>query len=799
MGLFLITASTLMLQIIETRILSVILWYHLAFFAISMAMFGLTAGALWVFTQKDRFTFDNLPYYLAIFSLAYAVATVLSILLQMTLALTFTGSTGFISMIFLAVYLAVPNFFAGLTISLALTRSPYPIGLVYGVDLMGAAVGCFGVLFLLNYMDGPSAILWVAVIAVVASFLFTCAGLDEDFRQKNSVSNFFRHRTLIFSGIIALAIFNSIGNHSIKPIVVKGRVERPMPAFLYEAWNSFSRVTVTGRKEVPVSMWGPSPTMPSWKFEQCYMTIDGDAGTPIYRFRGDLKEMEFLKFDVTNLAYFLPNMKRAAIIGVGGGRDILSARLFGIEEIMGIELNPIFIRLLTRHPNLSTFSGFTELKGVNLINDEARSWFARNNERFDLIQMSLVDTWAATGAGAYSLSENGLYTLEAWHTFLERLTSQGVFTVSRWYLSNELLETGRMLSLAVASLFEMGTEEPKRHIFMASSQNIATLIVSRAPFSTESLKKLENTVARYQYDVIVSPMNGAKSKALRNILNVTNRAQLDRYTDSLDLDITPATDDRPFFFNQLKFSRIFQISRKGHCGGVISGNLIASQALLTIFLISVILVLGTIVLPMRSALKDVGSRLVYGGTIYFFLIGLGFMMVEIALLERLSLFLGHPIYSLSVVLFSLILMTGVGSMFSDKVFLDNSFKFIVWSLTTGGYLALLPLWLPSLLLAWDNVSLLWRGLLCIVIIAPAGFLMGFGFPTGIRLSSAIDIRPTPWFWGINGAAGVLAASIAVFMSIAFGISTALLIGALCYPLLIPAALAIGFNKTRKSL
>jgi hypothetical protein len=202
---------------------------------------------------------------------------------------------------------------------------------------------------------------------------------------------------------------------------------------------------------------------------------------------------------------------------------------------------------------------------------------------------------------------------------------------------------------------------------------------------------------------------------------------------------------------------------------------------------------------MRSALKDVGSRLVYGGTIYFFLIGLGFMMVEIALLERLSLFLGHPIYSLSVVLFSLILMTGVGSMFSDKVFLDNSFKFIVWSLTTGGYLALLPLWLPSLLLAWDNVSLLWRGLLCIVIIAPAGFLMGFGFPTGIRLSSAIDIRPTPWFWGINGAAGVLAASIAVFMSIAFGISTALLIGALCYPLLIPAALAIGFNKTRKSL
>jgi hypothetical protein len=764
-----------------------------------MAMFGLTAGALWVFEQKDRFTPETLPYYLSYFSLAYAVATVFSLLLQMTLALALPRSvTGIIALGFLAVYLAVPYFFAGLTISLALTRSPYPIGRVYGVDLLGAAIGCFGVLFLLNYVDGPSAILWVAVIAAAASLLFAW-GVSSELQVQNSRSGFFRQRALIFIVLTALAIFNSFGSQGISPIIIKGKVEKPPSAMLHVAWNSFSRVGLYDQGKAPAFMWGPSPVMPSsWKIEQFYMTIDGDAATPIYRFKGDFKDLEFLKYDVTNLAYFLPNVKRAGIIGVGGGRDVLSARLFGVEEIKGVEINPILIGLLTRHPQVSTFAGFKGLQGAQLINDEARSWFARHNETFDLIQMSLVDTWAATGAGAFTLSENGLYTLEAWRTFLQKLTPQGVFTVSRWYTPNEQLETGRMISLAVASLLEMGAQDPKRHIFVASSRNIATLVLSRNPLSAESLGELEQAVARYNYGVLVSPTSGTSSVVLQNILNCSELSQLRDYTEALDLDLSPATDDRPFFFNQLKFSRLFRLPQniKTQSGGVLSGNLIASMTLLTIFVISFILVLCVIVIPMWSAVQDVGTRLAFGGTAYFFLIGMGFMMVEIALLQRLSLFLGHPIYSLSVVLFSLILMTGLGSMVSDKARLNNSCKFIVWSLTTGGYLVLLPYWLPKILLAWDNAPLMWRGLLCVAVIAPAGFLMGFGFPTGMRLASAFDTRPTPWFWGINGAAGVLAASAAIFVSLAYGIGTALLVGGLCYPLLIPAALIIGFHGRR---
>lgn len=180
-------------------------------------------------------------------------------------------------------------------------------------------------------------------------------------------------------------------------------------------------------------MWGPSPLFFSnaKPLLQRFLNIDGDAGTPAYRFTGNKNELEFLKYDVMNLAYFLPNRRRAAIIGVGGGRDMMSASVFGIRDITGIEINPIFVKLLTQEPGFVDFTNLNKLEGAKFVVDEGRSWFARPNNAFDVIQMSLIDTWAATGAGAFSLSENGLYTVQGWKTFLNRLTPQGVFTVSR--------------------------------------------------------------------------------------------------------------------------------------------------------------------------------------------------------------------------------------------------------------------------------------------------------------------------------------------------------------------------------
>jgi hypothetical protein len=231
-------------------------------------------------------------------------------------------------------------------------------------------------------------------------------------------------------------------------------------------------------------------------------------------------------------------------------------------------------------------------------------------------------------------------------------------------------------------------------------------------------------------------------------------------------------------------------------GGIRRGNLVATATLIILFLISLALVVVSILFPLRHAVRDVGGRLAVGGTLYFLLIGIGFMMIEIGLLQRMSVFLGHPVYSLSVLLFTLILATGIGSLVSDILPLDSRPRFLIWALFTGAYVAALTHWLPSVFVAFDSASLFSRAILCVITIAPAGLLLGFGFPTGMRLISAIDRRPTPWFWGVNGAAGTLAATVAVASSIAFGIGTTLATGAICYVLLIPTVLLfISSGKT----
>jgi spermidine synthase len=796
-GLFLITSCTLMLQVIQTRILSVVAWYHLAFLAISMAMFGLTAGAVWVYLRHDRFTEKTLSYDLSCYSAAFGVATGLCLMIQMTLAPIVIRSMASIwTWAELALCMSIPLFFSGIVVSLALTRSPFPVGRVYGVDLLGAAVGCSGVLLLLNITDGPSAILWIAALAAAGALFFARSGIGTAPLTTSSLRFIFERRKTIFALLVGCALLNSATDYGLQPLVAKGRFEGGN-SHIFREWNTFSRVAVYPTTNKEPALWGPSPKFNSkhLAIDQRSLNIDGDAATTAFRFDGNLQEVAFLKYDVTNLAYHLPGRKRAAVIGVGGGRDVLAAAVFGFRDITGIEINPIFVRLLTSEPRFADFTNLSHLEGLKLIVDEGRSWFARTDQTFDVIQMSLIDTWAATGAGAFSLSENGLYTVEAWKIFLNRLTADGVYTVSRWYNKDDPSETGRMLSLAVAALMEMGVREPKRHVFLVSSGSIANLIVAREPFSLSDLEALHDVAAFYEFQVLVSPDLESRSGILGTIAEVRGRKELEDYTAGQTFDLTPSTDDRPFFFNQVPVNNPLQAlyiasglvasDVSQGTGGIRQGNLVATATLLILFLISLALVMATIVIPLRPAIKDVGSKLVFGGTLYFFLIGIGFMAVEIGLLQRMSVFLGHPIYSLSVLLFTLILATGIGSILSDKIVLDRRWKFGTWAMMAGLYMISLPFWLPGMLLAFDSSTLLTKAMACVATITPAGLLMGFGFPTGMRLVALVDRKPTPWFWGINGAAGVLASIAAIASSIAFGISVTLTIGAVCYLLLIP--------------
>jgi hypothetical protein len=709
----------------------------------------------------------------------------------------------------LVLSMSIPFFFSGLVVSLALTRSPYPVGRVYGVDLLGAAVGCFGVLLLLNLCNGPSAVLWTAEIAATGAVLFSRSGALVEPPTRPWLAGLLRRRVAWLVLLAAAAMLNTLDERrlGLYPVFAKGTFQLgALPWF--ERWNSFSRVIAyppTPPRATP-AMWGPSPTFAGrdWLLSQSLLNIDGDAGTTAYGIAGDLRRAQFLRYDLTNLAYHLPNRRSAAIIGVGGGRDVLSARVFGIPDVTGVEINPVFVDLLLREPRFRDYVGLHRLDGVSLVVDEARSWFARGERPFDVIQMSLIDTWAATGAGAFTLSENGLYTTEAWRIFLRRLSPHGVLTVSRWYSPDDLVETGRMVSLAVAALLTSGARSPKEHIFVAGSSSfegerrrIATLVLSRSGFTAAELESLKAATARLQFDPLIVPGEKSASEALDRIVGAPTLLELERYTGSFRLDLTPPTDDRPFFFNQLPLHRAAQVvalAVAGRAPGVGRGNLYATVTLVVLFVISLGFIVAAIVVPLRPALRDVGTRLAIGGTAYFMLIGIGFMLIEIGLLQRFSVFLGHPIYSLSIVLFSLILSTGLGSLLSDHLRIEPKARFTLWAVVTGGYLLSQGLWVPSLLLSLESSSLGLRGLVCVAVIAPAGLLMGFGFPTGMNFITAVDRRPTPWFWGINGASGVLASTVAVACSVAYGIGATLALGAVCYLLLIPAAWVLGFPR-----
>lgn len=804
LGVFLVTAATLVLQIVETRILSVVSWYHIAFLVVGLAMFGITAGAVRVYTDAKRFSAENLYRELAYNSHALGILIAAALIVQMAVPIVGWREpvANFAAWFVVSVTVAMPFYFSGVVVSLALTRSPFPIGRVYAIDLIGASLGCLATLGLLNLVDAPSAILWAGALASAGGLVFARAAPAPSAAPSSAVAPEGRRTSLpsraVFAALVVLAAFNSLSDGFIRPLFVKGRIEIAADRPVFSEWNSFSRVSVLREEIKPAHLWGPAPAYKGedWIIAQRRHQIDAVASTSSYYLQGDYGKAGFLDYDVTGLAYYLPRIERVAVIGVGAGRDLVTARRFGASDVTGIEINPILVRLLLSEEGFADYVGLRDDPAVHIVTDEARSWFARAEGTYDLIQMSLIDTWAATGAGAFTLTEHGLYTVEAWRIFLDHLTPDGVLTLSRHYWPENLVETGRLVSLAIAAGFDMGFDDPKRHIFVAGSEGVASLILSRSPLEGERLAALKGAAQRLGHKILLTPDETSDSAVLSSMVASRSLGALHEAVRGLPVDLFPPLDDRPFFFNQLRLSTAlgvilglvdtadFEISP-----GVLSGNLEATKTLLLFLVLASVCVVATIVLPLRSALREVDGRVAGAGTAYFALIGFGFMMVEIGLLQKFSVFLGHPAYSLSIVLFSIILFTGVGSALSDRLVLTPR-RFAVWSVLVAAYIAAIALASPPLLLAADSAPLVGRALLCVALIAPAGILMGFGFPTGMRLIAAVDTRPMPWFLGVNGAMGVLGSIVAVIISMAWGISVTMTVGALCYLLLIPASHAI---------
>ncbi len=795
-GTFLISLATLALEITLTRLLSLTTWYHLAFFALSTAMLGMTAGAVRVYLGPERFSRERWRHEAAGACLGFALITPCSLTLLCLMPAGMTLSTmGIASLLATTVACSAPFYCFGIAITLALTRSGLPIGRIYGSDLVGAALGCVFVLAALGVRGAPSVTLWCAAIGGLAAL---CFGSDR-------ARSFRGGSALLVALLVAAGAGSVYGRWGVYPVVRKSLVELPsevVPSASREAaqqfwtlvdlekWNALSRVSVSPERLRPPALWAASPKLPPQLLPQRELHIDGGASTTLRRFSSPA-DLDHLRYDVVNVPYALRPNGGAAIIGVGGGKDVQSAILFGHDRIVAIDVNPSIIELLNH--DFRSFVGIADHPGVTLVTDDARSWLTRTAERFSLIQMSLIDSWAATQAGAFTLSENALYTVEAWEVFLDRLTPGGVFTVSRMFNPKNLSETGRMLSLGVAALERRGVSTPAAQLALVAHLNTATLMVSNEPFSSADVATLLRTCAELEFLPVVVPGTPCPIDDLRRMVDTSSVDELLAVTRGMPLNLDPPTDENPYFFNLLRLGQI----RAGYeyDEGVLAGNTMATFVLMSLIASLLVVALVTIVVPLLlrrrlPAADRVGSLALAGGAAYFSAIGAGFMFTEVALIQRLSVFLGHPTYALGVLLFTMILSAGAGSMLSSRLPVVRP-PFVLGCAAIAA-VALWQLDRASLFVLRELISgqLPARIAASIALVAPFGLLLGLFFPSGMRLAERAGAGDTPWFWALNGVFGVLASASAVFVSLYLGISTNFLIAAACYASLLASAGAL---------
>ncbi|MFQ5441833.1 MAG: hypothetical protein ACE5EB_03805 [Thermodesulfobacteriota bacterium] len=791
-GLFLTSMAALMLEILLTRVFSVATWYYFAFFAISVAMFGFTVGAIIVYLAKNYFREDLLFDHLAVFTLLFGVAVDVAIMVFLSIPFfpRLTG-VGIFSTAVVYLFIALPFTFAGIVICLCMTRFSEKIGLVYAADLIGAGIGAFMVFPVLNAMDAPTAILLTGAIAALGAITFAGSRFVQNKNLKGGA-------TVVFLMLTAFMFVNYVYS-PVKVEWVKARYNVPET----ESWNAFSRIAVYPLKftKNPYS-WGMSTAYKKDRFIlERMIDIDGVSNTVMTYFQGDFANAEHLKYDVTAIAHYLKDDAKVFIIGVGGGRDILSAKAFGQKEVVGAEINNRTLDMLN-----VVFADFTghldKLPGVRIINDEARNAITRMDEKFDIIQASCIATWSATTAGAFSLAENSLYTVQGWKVFFDHLTPGGLLSFNRWYSPDYPAQLLRLASLAAVTLKSEGVSDPASHIAIVRSEMVnrrmpsATILVSRNPFSEKDLKRLDGAVKKLKFKYVFNPA-GYKSSMFEEVIKNAGDPEFHKTTA---LDISPSTDDRPFFFYMLRLKDVFSGNALKYKEQRFNFKGIRMLVVLTIvsIVLSIIFIFGPVFLTIgASAMPPIAGA---SGLLFFASIGLGYIFIEMGQLQRLIIFLGHPVYSITVVIFALLFSSGMGAMVSGLWTgrgrrPGSGIIAIMMAVIIAG-LVFVIYRQTAVLASFEEAGVYTRIGISLLFLMPLGFFMGMPFPFGMSIASRNLSDHTPWLWAVNGAMSVVASVLSVCISIGFGFTVTLVVGLLCY--ILAAAALIIFSRARSS-
>ncbi len=747
LGIALLCFANLLLSVLITRLFSATMFYHFTFMAVGLAMLGIAASGVYVFLNSDRFKVDlqaNLAKYARWFALSTLVA-----LIYTTSNPIFAGGEVpvwsvrvFWQLVMLIVFTALPFFFAGVVVSLALSCFRANVNRVYFYDLVGASLAALLGGVLLSLFGGTSSVILVAAIALVAAALFQRGGGMGRW-------------LLPALGVAFVAVNLSY------PLVKVGAVKWE-GKLTFEEWNAFSRITVD---------------------KGLLIKIDAGAATHIEDLRTLTPGMEKTKITALALQTWETPPDNVLIIGPGGGRDVLFALAGGAKHVTGVEINPLIANDVMRGKYAGQSGNLYSDPRVQIVVDEGRSFVSRTEHKYDMIQASLVDTWAATAAGAFALTENTLYTIEAFRDYYDHLTERGVVTMTRFYGGHDgqgVGESPRLLILAGGALEESGVKpaDVRKHMFFAISHDEpqGTLIVKKTPFTAAEIQRLEAATIAAKHMVLLSPTTDGSTLLEKYV----DQGAWSELVGSAKDELRPPTDDKPFFFFFTKLGDLFELE----------GKQIYDPGLWVVVSLGTVLVLGIlfIVLPLvigliRGGATAPGESRTAQATVlsYFGLVGFAFMAIEIALLQRFTLFLGHPTYSLLVILFVVLLATALGARFSERYPTDRLGKVMLVAGVSLGVLAILyGLVLGDLLRAWIGMARPLRIILTGVLVAPCGLLMGIMIPSAVRILGAANSPLVPWGWGVNGATSVIGTSIATIVAMYVGFTATFFLGALTY-------------------
>jgi len=778
MGILVISFATLLLELALTRVLSVALWYHFGFLVISTALLGFgTSGvvlALWT-GLRERSPLDRT---LALLSGGFGLATVVSFWTMQHIPFDPFSQQGALihDVMMLPLYylaLAFPFFWSGLAIALLLTRGAHHVNRLYAADLLGAGAGCAALAAVIPLVGGSGSVLLAAAGAFLAAAIF-------GFPKARPVAT--------TAGVLALVALTlaPLGDRILPVTIAASKShpilpDRPLRTPIYTAWNAISRVDVYPLAADPDKGW-PGPGLG--------IVIDGgSAATGM----GDLSAgvqhwLTSADYRPPGLAYVGKERPRVLILGSGAGREVLEALYYKASSVTAVEINPIINDIVSRRMR-AAFGGLFDNPAVHLVTAEGRSFVRRSSDTYDAILSVYTFSNTALTAGALGMAENYMFTREAMGDYLARLSADGVLLIAR-----PPSQVARLFTTTREVFEQSGRGSPAAHLLAfrgplmpwGPRNEHTVFMLKKSPWTRTEVSALVErlhtegpSASRSAPEILYSPFH-AKAGSMYSDLyyDILSAPDLQGFYAAQSFDVSPSTDDRPFFNQQARWSRLaFRALNQ-------TGTTTGTESMLIMLLVQTAVIAGLLILfPLvRFARQGLRTGGCWSYLVYFAGLGLGFIMVEIALLQRFTLFLGEPIYAFAVVLGSLLVFTGVGAYLGERLSRRPG-RGISAALTAAiAVLLVTAVGMPHVFDVTLGLGLPWRVIISAALVAPLGMALGMPFPLGLVAVGAGAPTLVPWAWGVNGFFTVIGSVVAMLLGMMFGFSVVLAVAGACYVL-----------------